>query len=204
MQTTSGVLSVRSKLLFIFLQFSLFGNLYFSKSLSYIQILQLIKKSCFHQPIKRKQGVPHDIWVRIKERVDLVRKYNLKPRAPRENQLFIQDELTQLDGQIESLDKDVCSNTDFQNDTGVENCKRSSLTFTQLLRHFSARTNKKQNHLTYLLTLLKVHEPLPDYSLLPNIGKELIKIDGLDFPASINDPTHKKLSEARLINDGKS
>ncbi|KZR99716.1 Uncharacterized protein APZ42_004315 [Daphnia magna] len=72
--------------------------------------------------IWRKQGVPHDIWVKIKERVDLVRKYNLKPRAPRENQSFIQDELTQLDGQIESLDKDVCSDTDFQNDTGVENC----------------------------------------------------------------------------------
>lgn len=55
----------------------------------------------------------------------------------------------------------------------------------------------------YLLTLLKVHEPLSDYSLLPNTGKELMKIDGLDFRASTNDPTHKKLSEARIINVGK-
>jgi hypothetical protein len=30
-----------------------------------------------------------------------------------------------------------------------------------------------------------------------------MKIDRLDFPASTNDPTHKKLSEARIINDGK-
>ena len=30
-----------------------------------------------------------------------------------------------------------------------------------------------------------------------------MKIDGLDFPASISDPTHKKMPEARLINDGK-
>jgi hypothetical protein len=61
--------------------------------------------------------------------------------------------------------------------------------------------NQKQNHLKYLLTLLIVHEPLPD-SLLPNPGKELMKIDGIDFPASISEP-HKKMPEARLINDGK-
>ena len=30
-----------------------------------------------------------------------------------------------------------------------------------------------------------------------------MKIVGLDFPASISDPTHKKMPEARLINDGK-
>ncbi|KAK4007407.1 hypothetical protein OUZ56_012564 [Daphnia magna] len=131
-----------------------------------------------------------------KRRVDLVRKYNLKQRAPRENQSFIQDELTQLDGQIESLDKDVCSDTNFQR---VEKCKRSSHSYCNIL----LRVSIKKNHLTYLLTLLKVHEPLSHYSLLPNTGKELMKIDGLDFPASINDPTHKKLSEARLINDGK-
>jgi hypothetical protein len=28
-------------------------------------------------------------------------------------------------------------------------------------------------------------------------------MDGFDFPASTNDPTHKKLSEARIINGGK-
>ena len=43
--------------------------------------------------IWRKQGVPHDIWVTIKERVDLVRKYNLKPIASRENPSFVQDEV---------------------------------------------------------------------------------------------------------------
>ena len=47
--------------------------------------------------IWRKQDVPHDIWVRIKENKDLVRKYNLKPIAPRENQSFIQDEVRQWD-----------------------------------------------------------------------------------------------------------
>ena len=30
-----------------------------------------------------------------------------------------------------------------------------------------------------------------------------MKIDGLDFPASISGPTQKKMPEARLINDGK-
>ncbi|KAK4021850.1 hypothetical protein OUZ56_003758 [Daphnia magna] len=126
-----------------------------------VEIVLKASRNKFHKE-KENAGVLHDIWVRIREIVDLVRKYNLKQRAPRENQSFIQDELTQLDGQIESLDKDFCSDTNFQ-----------------------------------------IHEPLPHYSLLPNTGKELMKIDGLDFPASINDPTHKKLSKARLINDGK-
>lgn len=61
----------------------------------------------------------------------------------------------------------------------------------KLLRHFAACTNQKQSHLTYLLTLLKLYEPIPNYRLLPSTGKELMQIDGNDLPASRNEPLKK-------------
>jgi hypothetical protein len=79
----------------------------------------------------------------------------------------------------------------------------SSLTFIQLLRHFAACTSQKQSHLTYLLTLLKLHEPIIDFSLLPSTGKELMEIDGLDFPTSTNEPAQRKMPVASLISEGK-
>jgi len=68
---------------------------------------------------------------------------------------------------------------------------------------FCCKYQSKTYHLTYLLTLLKVYDPLPDYSLLPNTGKELIKLAGLDFPGSINDPAHKRNKWSKANNDGK-
>lgn len=52
------------------------------------------------------------------------------------------------------------------------------LNLLQLLQHFAVYTNQSQKSMTYLLRLLKAHEPAPLYSLLPNTGKELIAVDG--------------------------
>jgi hypothetical protein len=77
------------------------------------------------------------------------------------------------------------------------------MTLIKLLRHFAAFTNQKQDHLTYLLTLLKLYEPVPYYSLLPSTGKELMHIDGSDWPSLTNNFSLRKLPSAVPINDGK-
>jgi hypothetical protein len=76
------------------------------------------------------------------------------------------------------------------------------MSLNKLLRHFAAYTNKKQNYLTYLLTLLKLYEPTPNYSLLPSTGKDLMTIDGSNWPDSSNEPFKKKLPVAVPINGG--
>jgi hypothetical protein len=72
----------------------------------------------------------------------------------------------------------------------------------QLLRHFAVYTNQKQKHMTYLLTLFKLYEPIPCYSLLPSTGKALLKIDGSDWPITSNESTPLKLPAAIPINEG--
>jgi hypothetical protein len=84
-----------------------------------------------------------------------------------------------------------------------DNYKPDAITMLQLLRHFAVYTNQKQNHMTYLLTLLKLYEPHPYYSLLPSTGKELLKIDGGDWPITSNETSPQKLPAAIPINDGK-
>ena len=84
-----------------------------------------------------------------------------------------------------------------------ENLTFGQMTLIKLLRHFAAFTNQKQEHLTYLLTLLKLYEPVPYYSLLPSTGKELMHIDGSDWPSLTNNFSLRKLPSAVPINDGK-
>ena len=60
------------------------------------------------------------------------------------------------------------------NATEGDNFKQNSTTLLQLLRHFAVYTNQKQKHMTYLLTLLKLYEPIPCYSLFPSTGKQLL------------------------------
>lgn len=55
------------------------------------------------------------------------------------------------------------------------------LNMIKLLQHFAVYTNQSQKSMTYLLMLLKIHEPAPSYSLLPKTGKELVRIDSDDF-----------------------
>ncbi|KAK4028017.1 hypothetical protein OUZ56_017180 [Daphnia magna] len=72
-----------------------------------------------------------------------------------------------------------------------------------LLRHWAAFTSQKQSDMTYLLTLLKLYEPNPTYALLPSTGKELMKIDGNDWPTSRNKQLKNKLPPAIPIDSGK-
>lgn len=78
------------------------------------------------------------------------------------------------------------------------------MTLIKILRHFAAYTNQKQIHLTYLLKLLKLYEPIPYYSLLPSTGQELMHVDGSDWPTSTNNAQKsRQLPSAVSINDGK-
>ncbi len=54
-----------------------------------------------------------------------------------------------------------------------------------------------------MLTLLKLYESTPNYPLLPSTGKDLMTIDGNDWPDSSNEPFTKKLPAAVPINGGK-
>ena len=76
----------------------------------------------------------------------------------------------------------------------------SKLFFLEILQHFAAYTSQNQNDMTYLLTLLKEHEPVPDYSSLPRTGKTLVKICGDDWPSNGNS---KKLPPAIAVGTGK-
>lgn len=82
-----------------------------------------------------------------------------------------------------------------------------NLNMIQLLQHFAVYTNQSQKSMTYLLTLLKVHEPTPSYSLLPKSGKELIKIDGRDFSKnksgiSLDLPKPVQINEGKYVHFG--
>jgi hypothetical protein len=78
------------------------------------------------------------------------------------------------------------------------------MTLIKLLLHFAAYTNQKQEHLTYLLKLLKLYEPIPNYCLLPSTGTELIHIDDNDWhTASIEILISRKLTSPFQINYGK-
>jgi hypothetical protein len=78
------------------------------------------------------------------------------------------------------------------------------MTLIKILRHFAAYTNQKQKHLTYLLKLLKLYEPIPYYSLLPSTGQELMHVNGSDWSTSTNNAQKsRQLPSAVSINDGK-
>ena len=58
--------------------------------------------------------------------------------------------------------------------------------------------------MTYLLRLLKTHEPVADYSSLPSTGKGLVNINGSDWPPNIaSKKTNKKLPSAVSVGTGK-
>ena len=56
--------------------------------------------------------------------------------------------------------------------------------------------------MTYLLKLLKAHEPVPSYSSLPNTGRELVRIDGTDV-SKFKSGLSTQLPSPTVINDGK-
>lgn len=76
----------------------------------------------------------------------------------------------------------------------------SKLSLLKILRHFAVYTGQKQDHMTYLLKLLKMHEPDPYYSMLPRTRKELVKIDGLDFKPN---QASRKMPPATQVDTGK-
>ena len=57
--------------------------------------------------------------------------------------------------------------------------------------------------MTYLLLLLKQHRPDACYDSLPNTGKELLKIDGFDFPTTSGKRESKKFTPPVKIDNGK-
>ena len=87
------------------------------------------------------------------------------------------------DGNEEEVDQMEIEREEWQ----TQNSKPSLL---KILRHYAVYTCQKQDDMTYLLKLLKTHEPDPNYSMLPSTGKELVKIDGRDWPSN---ETSKKL-----------
>lgn len=50
------------------------------------------------------------------------------------------------------------------------------LTLKKLLQHFAAYTGQKKSHMTYLLKLLKKHQPPAAYESLPSTGTQLMSI----------------------------
>ena len=54
------------------------------------------------------------------------------------------------------------------------------ITLKRLLQHYAVYTNQTKENMTYLLQLLKRHQPTPHYDLLPSSGKQLMWIDGSD------------------------
>lgn len=79
----------------------------------------------------------------------------------------------------------------------------NKLNLPRLLQHFAVYTNQKQDAMTYLLKLLKTHEPAPCYSFLPSTGKELLKIDGYDWPSTKEAASSKLLPSAVAVSGGK-
>ena len=97
------------------------------------------------------------------------------------------------DGNEEEVDQIEIEREEWQ----TPNSKPSLL---KILRHYAAYTCQKQDDMTYLLKLLKTHEPDPHYSMLPSTGKELVKIDGRDWPSN---GTSKKLPSPIRVGVGK-
>lgn len=77
------------------------------------------------------------------------------------------------------------------------------LSLPRLLQHFAVYTNQKQDAMTYLLMLLKSHQPAPCYSFLPSTGKELLKIDGSDWQPTKKTESSKLLPSAVPLSGGK-
>lgn len=126
-------------------------------------------------------------------------------------------------------DNDSCGDTseseiEIAEEKTSDNSSIKKLSFIQLLRHFAVYTSMKHDHITYLLQLLKENEPVvghflkssfiyrlmstilciqvPHYSLLPNTGKSLLKVDGRDWPGN----SSKRLPAGRHLYklDGKT
>ena len=76
------------------------------------------------------------------------------------------------------------------------------LNFVKLLHHSAVHTNKSQKSMTYLLQLIKAHEPASSYFLLPNAGKKLARIDGRDISYD-KAGLSKRLPSPTVTNDGK-
>ena len=79
----------------------------------------------------------------------------------------------------------------------------NKLNLPRLLQHFAVYTNQKQDAMTYLLKLLKTHEPAPCYFFLPSTGKELLKIDGYDWLSTEESASSKLLPSAVPVDGGK-
>lgn len=54
------------------------------------------------------------------------------------------------------------------------------LTLKRILQHYAVYTNQTKDNMTYLLKLLKRHQPKPHYDSLPSSGMQLLWIDGSD------------------------
>lgn len=96
-----------------------------------------------------------------------------------EDQSFDEDHESEMD------DEDDCEKEDqMEIDQDESQAVVSKLSLLKILRHYAAYTKQKQAHMTYLLKLLETHKPEPRYSMLPNTGRELVKIDGRDCASS--------------------
>ena len=47
----------------------------------------------------------------------------------------------------------------------------------EILRHFAVKTDQTYDSMTVLLSLLKEHQPIPDYTNLPSTGKGLLPLN---------------------------
>ena len=80
----------------------------------------------------------------------------------------------------------------------------SKLDLLKILQHFAVYTGQHHKDMTYLLTLLKLHEPTPCYSMLPKTDKQLVQITGHDFVTfNVDAESSKQLPAAVSINNGK-
>lgn len=71
-------------------------------------------------------------------------------------------------------------------DSANESGHNGTLTLLELLRHFAVYTNQKQSAMTYLLTLLREHQPLPLYQELPKTGRQLLTVREEQLPAAVD------------------
>ena len=86
-----------------------------------------------------------------------------------------------------SSDSDQESEDDFegtQTQTVMDNIdfREEPLGFLTIFRHWSVATKQEEDGLTLFLKLMHHFKPAIDYSVLPGTGKQLLRIDGRDFP----------------------
>jgi len=77
-----------------------------------------------------------------------------------------------------------------QSDEGFEPTEvlhDTEISMLTLLRHFATYTNQKQEHMTYLLKLLKFYTPAAEYDRLPSTGAQLLPISANDWPGGTRD-----------------